>query len=371
MTVWTAATSDPTRELMTPVARNSWNVSAGMRNWSSRNGTAALRLPKKLRSPVSASCGYCETRHQRVGEPSREQHEAQGEQLPGVREVEGGRHDDVRQPARLAVVGIEPVEQRAARLDEGRQHDEEVAGDEGDHERALRLAEDVSGSNRRERADQSRQHPQAHQQRHRDVRREIDLQAAQLLQAHRPGRVRRNRKQSVGRQAIHEPGGARDRVFRDLQDVEQTLLAFDADQPDAQHDGEQDDGGHDVVRQRIERIRGNVEVDEVERRPPLDEARAEERRVLHRGKRQRDQERERERHEPQAADDGRGPQAQRADLRVIERPEAGDDGDGDVRQHHHLKQPDETVGRPLQCRRLLAEKEAGDDASDEPDEDLS
>ena len=51
-TVCTAASSVPKRELMTPVARNSWNVSAGMRNTSSRNGTAALRLPKNVSNPV-------------------------------------------------------------------------------------------------------------------------------------------------------------------------------------------------------------------------------------------------------------------------------------------------------------------------------
>ena len=121
----------------------------------------------------------------------------------------------------------------------------------------------------------------------------------------------------------------------------------------------------------VKRIRGNVEVDEVERRPALDEARAEERRVLNRGKRERDQERERERHEPQTADHGRGSQAQRAELGGPERPEAGDDGDRDVRQHHHLEQLDETVGRPLQRRRPLAEEQAGEDAASEPDEDLS
>ena len=32
VSVWTAATSDPTRALTMPVARNSWNVSAGIRN---------------------------------------------------------------------------------------------------------------------------------------------------------------------------------------------------------------------------------------------------------------------------------------------------------------------------------------------------
>ena len=163
----------------------------------------------------------------------------------------------------------------------------------------------------------------------------------------------------------------RDRVSGDLQDVEEPLLAFDADQRDAQNDGEEDHGGHDVVRQGIERVRGNVEIDEVERRPALDEARAEERGVLNRGKRQRDQEGERERHQPQTADHRRGSQAQRADLGVAEGPEAGDDGDGDVGQHHHLEQPDEPVGRPLQRRRLLAEEQPGDDAASEPDEDLS
>ena len=56
-TVCTAAASVPKRELMTPVARNSWNVSAGMRNTSSRNGTAAFRLPKNDMNPVKASRG--------------------------------------------------------------------------------------------------------------------------------------------------------------------------------------------------------------------------------------------------------------------------------------------------------------------------
>ena len=126
--------------------------------------------------------------------------------------------------------------------------------------------EDIPGPNGRERGDQSRKHPQAHQQRHRDVRHEVDLQTAQLLQTQRPRRVGRNRKQSIGRQAGHEARGRRDRVSGDLQDVEQALPAFDADQRDAQNEGEQHHGGHDVVRQGIERVRGNVEIDEVERR---------------------------------------------------------------------------------------------------------
>ena len=174
----------------------------------------------------------------------------------------------------------------------------------------------------------------------------------------------------IRRQASDEARGRRDRVSRDVQDVEQALPLGDADQGDAENEGEQHHRRHDVVRQRVERVRGNVEVDEVERGPPLDEARAEERCVLHRRKRQRDQERERERQQPQPANHGRRPQAQRPQLRGLERPEAGDDRDGDVGQHHHLEQLDEAVGRPLQRRRLLAEEQPGEDAEGEPGQDL-
>ena len=47
--------------------------------------------------------------------------------------------------------GTEPAKECAAGLHEARQHDEEVAGDEGGDERVARLAEDVPGANRRER----------------------------------------------------------------------------------------------------------------------------------------------------------------------------------------------------------------------------
>ena len=146
---------------------------------------------------------------------------------------------------------------------------------------------------------------------------------------------------------------------------------FDTDDGDAQNEGEQNHGRHDVVRQGIEWVRGNVQVDEVERGSPLDEARAEKRRALNRGKRQGDQECERERHEPQAANHRRGSQAQRPELGPPERAEAGDDRDGDVGQHHHLEQLDETVSRPLQRRGPLAEEQSGEDAQREPGEDLS
>ena len=188
--------------------------------------------------------------------------------------------------------GSQPVKKSAAGLHERRQHDEEVAGDGGGDERVARLAEYVSESNGGERRDQSREHPQAEQEGHCDVRHEVDLQPPQLLQTKRSRRVGRDREQSIRSQAGHEAGSRRDRVFGDLQDIEQTLPAFDADQGYAQNEREQDDGRHDVVREGIEWVRGNVQVDEVESGSALDEARAEKRGVLNVRKRQGDQERE-------------------------------------------------------------------------------
>ena len=55
--MWTAASIVPNRALTTPVARYNWNVSAGIRNMSSRNGTATLTLPNRASTPVAASVG--------------------------------------------------------------------------------------------------------------------------------------------------------------------------------------------------------------------------------------------------------------------------------------------------------------------------
>ncbi len=101
VTVCTAASSEPNRGLITPVARNSWNVSAGIRNRSSRNGTAAFRLPKNVSSPVSGESRVRRARDGGVGEPAGEQDEAERQQLAGVREVERRRHDHVGQRRRV------------------------------------------------------------------------------------------------------------------------------------------------------------------------------------------------------------------------------------------------------------------------------
>ena len=161
-TVWTAAANVPNRELMTPVARNNWNVSAGMRNTSSRNGTAALRLPKNDMRP-----GQCQPRvfrhsHGRARKPSREENEAQRQQLSGMREIERGRDDDVRKRRRPVVDGVRAHEQSFARLDQNRQHDEQVAGDECSDQGIAGWSEDLTVRNRRQRRHQAGDHPHGH-----------------------------------------------------------------------------------------------------------------------------------------------------------------------------------------------------------------
>ena len=49
----------------------------------------------------------------------------------------------------------------------------------------------------------------------------------------------------------------------------------------------------------------------------------------------------------------------------LEGPKTGDDRDGDVGQHHHLEQLDETVGGPFRPR--PAREEEPEDSPGEPD----
>jgi hypothetical protein len=53
-----------------------------------------------------------------------------------------------------------PFEQVLARLDQARQDDEQIAGDERDDQRIARAAEKVAHADSRQRRNQSRQHPQ-------------------------------------------------------------------------------------------------------------------------------------------------------------------------------------------------------------------
>ena len=117
---------------------------------------------------------------------------------------------------------------------------------------------------RREGRHQAGQHPEAQQQGHRHIRDQVHLQPSQLLDAERAGGVCRDGEQADRRKPHDEAGRARQRVDGRTQHVEQLLLPLDADERDADDDREQHHGRNDVVRERVERVRRDVEVDEVE-----------------------------------------------------------------------------------------------------------
>ena len=112
---------------------------------------------------------------------------------------------------RLPLPDARPLDERAARLDEHGQHDEEIAGHERRDERVAVEREDVPHPDRRQRGDEPRQHPQADEQRDADVGDEEHLQAAELLEAERAGGGRGDGEEAVGREPDDEARGARQR----------------------------------------------------------------------------------------------------------------------------------------------------------------
>ena len=168
-----------------------------------------------------------------------------------------------------------------ARLDsKAWQDDEEVAGDEGDDERVARPREEIANPDARQRGDQTREHPERDDQRHRDVSEQVNLDLLQLLDCERAGRNGGNREQPVGCEVDDGPGRLGDHRRRRREHLEERPLLFDADERHADDDREQHDRGDNVVGQRVEGVRGDVERNEVEGRALLDEGRAEERRRL-------------------------------------------------------------------------------------------
>ncbi len=215
------------------------------------------------------------------------------------------------------------------------------------------------------------QHPQCDQQRDGDVRDEVHLHAAELLEVQRAGGVGGDGEHPVRRELHDEPCRAGDQRAGDAQHVEQHLLPLDADQGDPEDDRKQDDGRDDAVGERVERVRRDVEPEEVEGLRLLDERRAEERRLRACRKREREDHRESERHDPQQGQHRPGPEAEPLRFRGVERPEARDDRDRDVGQDRHLQQPDEAVRDDLDGRDEFSEEEPGREARHQADEDLA
>ena len=195
-----AAARVPKRELTTPVARKSWNVSEGTRARSSRNGIAEFMLPNRLTIPASADlCPSC-PRHHRVRIPGGKEHETEGEQLGHVGEVVERGDDYVRRRPLLRLVEPVLLQQFLRAVDQDRQHDKQFTGHEGGNQRVPRGLQDAACRDRGQAGNQPGQDPEGEEQRHCSVPDQKDPQAAHLLGVHRAHCVRGDGEQADWRQ---------------------------------------------------------------------------------------------------------------------------------------------------------------------------
>ena len=132
-----------------------------MRNKSNRNGTAAVRLPKNVSRPVSASRGYSVT-----GTAASANHPANRMKLIDNSLPVWGKLKDVGtitsgSASRRVIDKPMPLEQILACLNENRQDDEQIGRHKRGDQRVARRPEHLLIAKRGKRRDQSRQHPQA------------------------------------------------------------------------------------------------------------------------------------------------------------------------------------------------------------------
>ena len=136
--------------------------------------------------------------------------------------------------------------------------------------------------------------PQREEERHRGVdiwkTRRRATWSSSMVPAVWPG----DREEADRREADDQPVGTGEGPLDHAQRVEQRPLPLDAHEGDAEQRAEQHDRGHDAVGQRVERVRRDVEGEEVDRLPLLHEGGAEEGRGLERREHERHQEDEAE-----------------------------------------------------------------------------
>jgi hypothetical protein len=256
-------------------------------------------------------------------------------------------------------------------IDECRQHDEEVGGDERGDEDVLGHAHHTPRRDRGEAGDEAGKDPEREKERHHPVGEQEDPEAGELDRVDGADRVRGDGEEAQGHQPPDELVRAGEGTLGDQERIDQLLLALDSHERDAEDGAEEDDGGHDVVGEGVERIGGNVERDEVEGGRLLDEGAAEEGRGLHRREGERHEEHRGEGDRPQHDEEGADAQEEPLGARGIEASDPRDEGDGHVRQHRHLQEADEGVRREAQRLRPLAEEEPRGDAEAEADQDLA
>ncbi len=282
-----------------------------MRNMSSRNGTATLTLPKNVTSPVSASNGYC-----MIGTEASENQPANSTKLIESSLPVCGKLNDAgtMTSGSCCCDSSTPALATSVRLDSmstGSTMKRSPATKAVI--RPLRVSAKISrarigvsaatspGSTQRLTSSDTPTYEIRNTCRRPSCSR-LSVPAAVAAMANSPYGVSWTMN-LVARESAALATCSRSSRY---------CLAVEANHRDAEDDGKQHHRRDDVVGERVERIRGNVEIDEVERRPPLDERRAEECRRFRVRKGQRHEHRVEETDQPERHEHGARAQAEPA-----------------------------------------------------------
>ena len=150
--------------------------------------------PEDREEPGAREGGVARGRDVDAGVPAGEEHEADGEHLRPVGEVEGGRHEHVHElvlplAVRPAVLRPPLGEERARALHQDGEDDEEVRRDERGDQRVLGDRDHPPVPDRRERGHEPREEPEGQQAGEDGVGEHEPLQPPELLELHGAGRV--------------------------------------------------------------------------------------------------------------------------------------------------------------------------------------
>src|SRR5262249_16663248 len=249
----------------------------------------------------------------------------------------------------LAAESALPQELFAAFNDQG-QDDKGAARGKGRDQHVLRLADDLPVRERGAAHDQGGQDPEREHQGDGHVRPEIDLEFAQVFQAHGASGARYYGKHPYGGQFGDEVGDQRDRPVEHGEARQQSLFLLNADEPQADGRAEQHHRRDQVVGERVERIRWDKQGQKIDLLGLGDQGGAEEGGGLPDREGQGHDAHRRQCQSPRQDEERAGLYGQHFDLLVVQLPEPRDQRQGNIGQHGHLEQQNEGLPDILERR---------------------
>ena len=183
---------------------------------------------------------------------------------------------------------------------------------------------------------------------------EIDLQAAEFLQVHRPSRTGHNGEHAQRHPLRHEAGDQRHGPVQQGEGRQETLFLPHPNEGQAHGQAKHHHRRHQIIGKRVERIGRNEEGEEVDLLGWCDERGTEEAGRFPGGEGEGHDENGGTGHPPGAHEHGTDFQGQRFHLRIGEAPEASDERQGEIREHRHLQQEHKGLPHVVQKGYVLA-----------------